>query len=511
MRSSTCRRRKGNAFVKALGTEQPGSLNFLRQEIALSPLLPKAAPHPELLWSIDEMLPNLGTWVAVGYTMRDDVRPIDLSWPDEDVAALVRVVRSIAEIEAPDDPMFLPEEKVFPANSWEILADKRPAGLANHSPWLADRLEGLAEIASHAQDAIAGKNLQHGTLRMQNVLLPAAPGAKALVADWIRGSVGAPYLDLVSMLLHARINEGPPPEATLRRYGLPPGTEPDAVTCWIAVLAGHYVKSSMEPPPHRHAGAALLPAPAGPGRRGLAARPGSASDPRTGRDIVCASYGLWFAGESPVGHTPAMSAVRRPAWSDLPPSVRSRVSETMGGRVIGSAPMSGTEPSGTLEVLQTASGRSIVRAVGPEAPLTQDRMAAEAASVASLPDDVPNLPREWFVDEVLPGAGRWVVLGYRNEPIRPPHDPWDEADLAAAVELAIQIGSSEAPPDLPDALDLIDAAPGPPSPRCARPACPPSRPGCPTRSTTSPRSPASRVRRWAARTWCTARCAASRY
>ncbi|WP_253870166.1 hypothetical protein [Promicromonospora umidemergens] len=119
--------------------------------------------------------------------------------------------------------------------------------------------------------------------------------------------------------------------------------------------------------------------------------------------------------------------------------------------------MSGTEESGTLEVLQTASGRSIVRAVGPEAPLTQDRMAAEAVSVAALPDDIPILPREWFVDEVLPGAGRWVVLGYRNDPIRPPHDPWDEADLAAAVELAIQIGTSEAPAGLPDALELIDA------------------------------------------------------
>ncbi|MFI2362892.1 hypothetical protein [Promicromonospora sp. NPDC019610] len=117
--------------------------------------------------------------------------------------------------------------------------------------------------------------------------------------------------------------------------------------------------------------------------------------------------------------------------------------------------MSGTDLA-PLEVLQTASSRSIVRAVGPEAPLTQDRMAAEAASLATLPDDVPSLEREWYVDEVLPGAGRWVVLGYRNEPIRPPHDPWDDGDLAAAVELAIQIGSTEAPPDLPDALDLID-------------------------------------------------------
>lgn len=128
----------------------------------------------------------------------------------------------------------------------------------------------------------------------------------------------------------------------------------------------------------------------------------------------------------------------------------------MGGRVIGSAPLAGTEASGQLEVLQTASGRSIVRAVGPEAPLTQDRMAAEAVSLAMLPDDVPTLPREWFVDEVLPGAGRWVVLGYRDEPVRPPHDPWDEADLAAAVELAIQIGATEAPPGLPDALDVVD-------------------------------------------------------
>ncbi|WP_285103029.1 hypothetical protein [Promicromonospora sp. MEB111] len=117
--------------------------------------------------------------------------------------------------------------------------------------------------------------------------------------------------------------------------------------------------------------------------------------------------------------------------------------------------MSGTDLA-PLDVLQTASARSIVRAVGPDAPLTQDRMAAEAASLATLPDDVPSLEREWYVDEVLPGAGRWVVLGYRNEPIRPPHDPWDDGDLAAAVELAIQIGSTEAPPDLPDALDLID-------------------------------------------------------
>lgn len=240
---------KGHALVKALGTEQLGTLNYLRQEIALAPRIPAAAPHPELLWSIDEVLPTLGTWVVLGYAMSGKVRPIDLSWPEEDVAALVKVVRSIGEIEAPDDPLFLPEEKVFPTDSWEFLAEKRPAGLANHTPWLANRLEGLAEIASHATAAIAGTSLQHGTLRVQNVLLPALPGEKAFVGDWIRGSVGAPYLDLVSMLLHVRTNDGPPPEATLRRYGLPPGTEHDAVTCWIAVLAGHYVRSSMEPPP----------------------------------------------------------------------------------------------------------------------------------------------------------------------------------------------------------------------------------------------------------------------
>lgn len=239
----------GNAFIKALGTERPGPLKSLRREITLSPLLPDAVPHPELLWSIDEVLPNLGTWVAVGYAMREKVRPIDLSWPEDDVAALVRVVRSVGEIEAPDDPMFVPEEGVFRTNSWTALAEERPAGLAQHSPWLTGRLEGLAEIASHAPEAMAGTSLQHGTLRVQNVLLPAAPGERPLITDWIRGGVGAPYLDLVSMLLHVRTNDGPPPEATLRRYGLPPGTEPDAVTCWIAVLAGHYLKASMEPPP----------------------------------------------------------------------------------------------------------------------------------------------------------------------------------------------------------------------------------------------------------------------
>lgn len=240
---------KGNVFVKALGTDQPGPLSSLRQEIALSPLLPDAVPHPELVWSIDEVLPNIGTWVAVGYSMRATVRQVDLSWPEDDVATLIRVVRAVGEIEAPDHPMFVPEEDTFPSDSWEILAEQQPAGLARHSPWLTGRLEGLAEIASHAPEAIAGKSLQHGALRVQNVLLPTVPGEEALITDWARAGAGAPYLDLVSMLLHVRTLDGPPPEATLRRYGLPPGTEPDAVTCWIAVLAGHYLKSSMDPPP----------------------------------------------------------------------------------------------------------------------------------------------------------------------------------------------------------------------------------------------------------------------
>ncbi|MFI6423567.1 phosphotransferase [Promicromonospora sp. NPDC050880] len=240
---------QGNAFIKALGTENAGHLDLLRQEITLSPLLPAGAHRPELLWSIDEELPGLGVWVAVGYRMRSTVRPIDLSWPEGDVEALVRAVRSIGEIDAPDDPMFVPEEKTFPVGAWEALADRRPAGLARHSPWLAGRLEGLAEIASHAPEAIAGTSLQHGNLRVQNVLLPMARDEAPLITDWVRGGAGAPFLDLVSMLLHVRVGGGPPPEATLRRYGLPPGIDPDAVTCWIAVLAGHYVRSSMEPPP----------------------------------------------------------------------------------------------------------------------------------------------------------------------------------------------------------------------------------------------------------------------
>ena len=239
----------GHFFVKALGTEKPAPLALFRQEIALAPLLPAEVPHPDLLWSIDETLPALGTWLAVGYAMRKPVRSIDLTWPDGELDAVVAVVRGIGAVEAPDDPMFLPEEKTFPTDAWEHLADRRPQGLANHSPWLAGRLDGLAEIVTHAHEAMAGTSLQHGTLRVQNVLLPAAPGDDPLVVDWIRGCVGAPYLDLISMLLHVRVNGGPPPESTLRRYGLPPGTEPDAVTCWIAVLAGHYVKSSMEPPP----------------------------------------------------------------------------------------------------------------------------------------------------------------------------------------------------------------------------------------------------------------------
>ena len=90
----------------------------------------------------------------------------------------------------------------------------------------------------------------HGDLRGDNALVEYGPrGATAVAVDWPNAARGAAFVNLVGMLPAVRVEGGPEPEDVLAAHPLPPGTDQDAVTAFLAAETGYFLASSLRPPP----------------------------------------------------------------------------------------------------------------------------------------------------------------------------------------------------------------------------------------------------------------------
>lgn len=236
----------GTQVCTVVSTADPQAQELARRAIEVVVMLPDAAPVPTLLWWFDEDVEQFGRWIVASWEMRD-VRPIDEEWTPGEVTATLGVLREIREFEAPADGPFLDSAEVLGAGPWQRLADERPDGLRNFSPWLEPRLEALAEIAVHSKEAFAGPALVHGSPARHSLYLPASPEGRSIAVSWSRAARGAPFVDTVLLLAHIRSEGGPAPEAVLARHPLPPGTDPDAVTCLVTALTGQLIEQALHP------------------------------------------------------------------------------------------------------------------------------------------------------------------------------------------------------------------------------------------------------------------------
>lgn len=250
--ASTLRTADGSLFVKAVATSHEMSARFYRDEAVRAAALPMGVPAPRFRWHLE--IPSDGGWVAVASDAVEGRPPRTDPWDPDDLAELQRLARRIAEHEVPAGGAF-PE---FWAE-WDDairLADERPPGLATYDPWLSANLGRIAELTTPDQqaEAFAGPHLVHGDLRGDNALLLTAPdavhpSASSVAVDWPNAVRGAAFLDQTSMLPAVRLEGGPAPEEVLARHPLPAGTDPEALTCWVAVMTAYFVARSVEPPP----------------------------------------------------------------------------------------------------------------------------------------------------------------------------------------------------------------------------------------------------------------------
>jgi aminoglycoside phosphotransferase (APT) family kinase protein len=233
------------AFVKAVGPEpNPDSPAIHRDEAHAMALLPRAAPAPRLLWSLDR-----DGWVALAFEDVDGTHPA-LPWRQDELRRVLGMVAGLAALApAPPGLPTIAERLADSFAGWRRLAAAHAAGaddLAGLDPWAARHLHRLADLEAGWPAATEGRTLVHGDLRADNLLLTPT---RVVAVDWPYACAGAAWADLLLLLPSVTMQGGPDPEPTFAAHPVAAGADPRAVTTALAAWAGFLVAGSRLPPP----------------------------------------------------------------------------------------------------------------------------------------------------------------------------------------------------------------------------------------------------------------------
>jgi hypothetical protein len=237
-------------FVKAVGPEHGFTQWLYREEARRAALLPAGVPTPVFRWHLhaEDVEDVESPWEVLAFDAGAGRNPVT-PWRTDELAAVAGLCDRLAEVDVVAGT--LPEyadEAIL--DFWGKLAAGDGAGLDTYDPWVAANLARLGDLDAQVVDAVRGTRLVHADLRGDNILLdPTVPGFSPVAVDWPNAARGAAFVNLVGMLPAVRLEGGPEPEDVLAAHPLPRGTDPDAVTAFLAGMTGYFVYSSLQPPP----------------------------------------------------------------------------------------------------------------------------------------------------------------------------------------------------------------------------------------------------------------------
>jgi aminoglycoside phosphotransferase (APT) family kinase protein len=232
------------AFVKAVGPEpNPDSADIHRSEARTMAALPRSAPAPRLLWSLDRH-----GWVALAFEDVDGVHPA-LPWRPDELRRVLAMVADLALTPAPPGLPTIAERLAGTFTGWRRLVAASAAGhddLAGLDPWAARHLRRLADLEAGWPAATEGRTLLHLDLRADNLLLTST---RVVAVDWPYASAGAAWVDLLLLLPSVTMQGGPDPEPTFAAHPVAARADAEAVTIALAAVAGFLIRGSRQPPP----------------------------------------------------------------------------------------------------------------------------------------------------------------------------------------------------------------------------------------------------------------------
>ena len=234
----------GRAFVKAVSPAgNPVAPSIHRREARIVAAIPRSAPVPRLLWSLDD---DPDGWVLLAF---EDVegRPPVVPWRDDELGIVLESMAALAVALTPSPlqpPVVADAAEAFGRDhlSWaSLVAAPNPA----LDPWSARHLAGLVALEAQASEAARGNTLLHFDLRADNLLL-TADGVK--VVDWPHAHVGQAFVDLVWFAPSVAMQGGPPPRDLVTRYEPARHADPRALDAVVAGVAAYFTAASLQPP-----------------------------------------------------------------------------------------------------------------------------------------------------------------------------------------------------------------------------------------------------------------------
>ena len=145
----------------------------------------------------------------------------------------------------------------------------------------------------------------------------------------------------------------------------------------------------------------------------------------------------------------------RITWDDLPPEIRVRAEQIIGGRVAETSSQAEGYSPGTADRVRTDDGRrAFVKAVTPAINRHSAELARQEMRItAALPERAPT-PRMLGAFD----TGDWIVLVLEDVAGRHPGLPWSDADIDTVLDGLGELAAAltPAPPiDVPRACDQL--------------------------------------------------------
>lgn len=229
-----------NVFAKAMDADAwPLQADMHRAEAKVAAALPDTAAAPRFLGSSDN-----GHWIVLIFEGIDGAEPAQ-PWNRAELDRVVAAASQLAQALTPS-PIEVPRDHPR-LGGWARLAHDPSlvARLPGQSPWAASHLPALITLEEQGLAAAQGPSLVHFDLYPHNTLLTLQ---RVLFADWPHARLGAPFIDLLTVLSSAAAS-GIDPEPILRRQPLTAQTNPHTIDAVLAAHAGFCLAGGLHPPP----------------------------------------------------------------------------------------------------------------------------------------------------------------------------------------------------------------------------------------------------------------------
>ncbi|MBT2531065.1 aminoglycoside phosphotransferase family protein [Arthrobacter sp. ISL-48] len=231
------------AFVKAVGpqpNEQSPAIH--RKEAAIAAVLPDSVPAPSLIGTFDD-----GAWVALVLTDVEGRHP-HVPWHSAELSLVLDALLELSRTPVPPELEHLPrlEHELTEAfQGWTRIRESTPDDC---DPWILANLDTLEQLAGSGLRDLAGESLVHTDIRADNLLITA--DNEAILVDWPWATVGAPWVDAVTVLVNVRVfNPAFDVDAMLDSHAVFTTATPENVDRFLSGLAAYFMDAARQPPP----------------------------------------------------------------------------------------------------------------------------------------------------------------------------------------------------------------------------------------------------------------------